>query len=425
MTASKPAADSVSRVPSDTDLIAAARRGDGDAFDSLTDRHRDAALRLARRTATGSAEELVAETVAAVRAELGAGTGPETAFRPYLLITLRRRNLARVKRARRTRAIDELVASRPTGALAGIPAGCLPATARAYRALSENAQAALWHTEVEGEPLLDTATLLGLPATEVGELTFAARAAIRTGRLDEHRAASTASTCRWTTDRMAGHARNSLRAKDAARVVEHLESCNACGDAAAAVAIIESDHALLLATVVLGPAAEAYLGRESAGAAHARRNAGFAALRRAAARPFAVALSAIMLITAGLLGSMAFADDKETDQADARPTQITAIPAAPTGPGFVIDDDGPSSGSGRAGEDSAPAKAKTQSPPRPDPIPLPARARTASTPSFVAAEPAARPEQAKPAGTTVNLGVTSLRITPGGGPLGLPGLAFD
>ncbi|HUR73771.1 MAG TPA: zf-HC2 domain-containing protein [Sporichthya sp.] len=395
-----------SRVPTDNALIAAARRGDVDAFDSLADRHRDAAVKLARRTVHGNAEELVDAAITAVRTELRAGVGPATAFRPHLLTVLRRQNTSGGRRGRRARAAE--------AAAAALPAGCVETTAQAFRALSADAQVAIWHTEVEGEPLLETGKLLGLEATAVAELSFAARDTLRAAQLLEHRAAITSPECRWTTNRLGGFARNTLSEADTAKVHAHTAQCELCAAVAPAVVAIESDLALLVATVVLGTDAGPYLGRE--GAAHARQGR-FAGLLRDAGRPAAVAISAIALITAGLLGTLAVADEDSAPTKAAAPSTFHAIPVAPTNP---IDDSGPDSGNGSTGWDEPKAT------PRPTPRPVVVvhtLARSAS--SDVKTDPVQpAPKPAEPAGSSLNLGVTSLKITPGAGLLGLPGLSF-
>ena len=406
-----------SRVPTDTALIAAARRGDVDAFDSLTDRHRDAAVRLTRRTVNGPAEELVDAAVAAARTELRAGAGPRTAFRPYLLTLLRRQNSGGLRRGRRSK-IDE-------GTGSAFPAACIATTGKAFHGLPEEAQVALWHTEVEGEPLLETGKLLGLEATRVAELSFSARDAIRAAQLLEHRAAITSPQCRWTTNRLNGYARHTLSQPDTTKVTEHLDTCDLCAGVAPAVLAVEADLPLLIATVVLGPAAQAYLGREGAGHARHGRIAG---LMHDAARPVAVAISAIALITAGLLGTLAFADEDAAEKKVATPTTFTAIPVAPTSPD---DDSGPDSGEGSTGRDRVAEAAP------------PVKRAPATTTVDRAFVPDVRPEPAQPAQPapkpqessetedseetethSLDLGVAQVNITPGAGLLGLPGLSF-
>jgi hypothetical protein len=141
---------------------------------------------------------------------------------------------------------------------------------------------------------------------------------------------------------------------------------------------------------------------------------------RDAARPVAVAISAIALITAGLLGTLAFADEDSSRQKSAHPTTFTAIPVAPTD--NAVADSGPDSGSGSSGRDEV----KTATRPAPKAL-LPTTTRTVSS-SVVKSEPvkpapAAAPEE-KQGGVSLDLGITSVNIDPGAGVLGLPGLSL-
>src|ERR1041384_5419708 len=75
----------------DTELLAAVRAGDADAYGRLYERHSDAARQLAAALARdhSEADDLVAETFAKVFATLRAGRGPLVAFRAYLNTTMR------------------------------------------------------------------------------------------------------------------------------------------------------------------------------------------------------------------------------------------------------------------------------------------------------------------------------------------------
>ena len=78
--------------PSDVELITASRASDPAAYAVLYQRHVVAARGLARRLMHGRAEadDAVAEAFARVLAQLKRGKGPDSAFRPYLLTTVRR-----------------------------------------------------------------------------------------------------------------------------------------------------------------------------------------------------------------------------------------------------------------------------------------------------------------------------------------------
>src|SRR6202034_3516226 len=78
--------------PSDAELITASRASGSDAYAVLYQRHVVAARGLARQLVRGraEAEDIVAEAFARVLAQLKRGRGPDTAFRAYLLTTVRR-----------------------------------------------------------------------------------------------------------------------------------------------------------------------------------------------------------------------------------------------------------------------------------------------------------------------------------------------
>src|SRR6185437_1599601 len=85
------AVGSAGSMPSDAELLAAVRAGDQTAYGQLWTRHAPAARRLARQVARPSdTEELVSESFYRVLRAIDGGGGPDGAFRPYLLSTLRR-----------------------------------------------------------------------------------------------------------------------------------------------------------------------------------------------------------------------------------------------------------------------------------------------------------------------------------------------
>src|ERR1700716_4064310 len=75
--------------PTDAELIAMVRAGDRRAFGPLYERHRAAALRVARLYArdAAAADDLAAEAFTRVLAAIGRGKGPDEAFRAYLYTT--------------------------------------------------------------------------------------------------------------------------------------------------------------------------------------------------------------------------------------------------------------------------------------------------------------------------------------------------
>ncbi|MGQ0625972.1 MAG: zf-HC2 domain-containing protein [Sporichthyaceae bacterium] len=407
------------RARTDAELIAATRRGDDASYATLADRHREAAMRLAVRLSERSPQKLVDGALAVVAAELRAAAGPNQAFRPHLLMTLRRRAQSRTGRVR----VDGRSLRPGMGeGRDDLRAAMTPALVRAFRSMPESGQVALWHTEVDAEPLLDTATLLGVNATDVAELAFGARDTLRAAQLADHRGSVAIGPCRWSGDRLAAHTQGRLSASDAAKVDEHLSACGRCAELYPAVGTLEKDLAGVVAAIVLGPAAWAYLDRPvpygrgvAAGAAHGltTRAAVFAGV-------------AIFTVAASLVGATAFIDDEgarvQYIEGQAAP-RTPPLPAPLPIPLPVL---GPASGSGSTGDNDQPRAARGSSSgavAAPEPVPLPGARENAKAPSAPVGDPAAQTEG--PAAQELDLGVGTVALTPRSGPLGLPGIGLE
>src|SRR5207248_3347704 len=103
------------------------------------------------------AEDLVAEAFARVLDALRAGRGPDSAFRAYLLTTLRHVAYDKARRDRRLElapdvtvvaAVEKVSVPFRDTAVASLEQSL---AARAFARLPERWQAVLWHTEIEGQ----------------------------------------------------------------------------------------------------------------------------------------------------------------------------------------------------------------------------------------------------------------------------------
>jgi RNA polymerase sigma factor (sigma-70 family) len=224
----------------DTDLLAAVRAGDTAAYGTLYERHSAAARQFASALARdqSEADDLVAETFAKVFATLRAGRGPLVAFRAYLYTTLRHVCYHRARRDRRLEFTDDL-----TRYDAGVPfrdpaLDRLERTyaARAFRQLPARWRDVLWHTEVEGASPAEIAPRLGLTPNAVAVLAHRAREGLRRQYLQQHVPVAQHPECRWTGDRLGGHVRGHLAARDAPRLRAHLSWCTGCRSRLAEVA---------------------------------------------------------------------------------------------------------------------------------------------------------------------------------------------
>ncbi len=250
-------------------LITAVRGGDVDAYGVLFARHVDSARRLARSLSSdGEADDLVSEAFAKVLVVLQRGEGPDTALRPYLLTALRRLHVDRVRSVARTRPTDDMAAY-DTGeafqdtAVAGFENG---AAARAFQSLPERWQLVLWHLEVEGQKPAEVAPLLGISANSVSALGYRAREGLRQAFVSMHAQDADDERCATTRAHLGAFIRNDISKRDGAAVEAHLRDCRECAGIYLELVEVNSGLRALLAPIVLGGAAAAYLAGTGTGA---------------------------------------------------------------------------------------------------------------------------------------------------------------
>ncbi|MGD9961014.1 sigma-70 family RNA polymerase sigma factor [Nocardioides sp.] len=240
---------------SDAELIRFVRSGDDAAASELFARHRDAGIRLGAALAGRShAEDLVSEAFVRLLVSLRNGGGPERAFRPYLLSTIRNLFVDELRRAGREIPVDEFSPDldelvEPDQFEARFESTIM---ARAFRSLPGRWQEVLWHTSVEGEPLSVVATHLGMNANSVAALSFRAREGLRRAYLAEHLAQAADASCAWVIERLPRHARGALTPAEVARVDKHLETCVRCPSALLELRAINSHLGGLLLPALVG-----------------------------------------------------------------------------------------------------------------------------------------------------------------------------
>lgn len=254
---------------SDAELIAATRAGDDDAFSLLYRRHAGAARAAARtlmRSRAG-ADDLVAEGFTRILAALRRGTGPDVAFRPYLLACVRNAAYDRYRQDRR----EDLTLD-PGAGLAdpvlvdpALLAGERQMVARAFTSLPDRWQAVLWHTEVEGMPPASVAPILGLSANAVAALSYRAREGLRQAYLQAHLGAATPASCRVSRNQLGRYVRDGLSPTERASVDRHLESCVSCRALLAELTDVDTSLRSAMVPLVVGGPAGAYLAGLGAG----------------------------------------------------------------------------------------------------------------------------------------------------------------
>ncbi|GAB3992412.1 hypothetical protein GCM10029992_01290 [Glycomyces albus] len=256
---------------SDPELIAAARSGDTTAYAVLYERHVHAARRLARVLAqdTAAADDLVSETFAKLLHSFREGRGPDLAFRPYMLRTLRNTFYDRVRRDKRIEYTDDIT-KHDSGEIFVDPA--VEGAERRYAALAfgklpERWQMVLWHTEVEQDSPAKVASMLGMTANGVSALAYRAREKLRQNYLTEHAADSPPEACRWTVDRLGARVRGKLGVREAEKVDDHLDGCVSCNLLFTELTELNSGLRGVVGPIVLGAASAPYLAAGVASAA--------------------------------------------------------------------------------------------------------------------------------------------------------------
>ncbi|MER5907016.1 sigma factor [Streptomyces mirabilis] len=180
---------------SDAELAGSLKdQGADTAVEELYRRHRSAVFSYASACCSTprSAEDLTSHVFLKAFRAVASGSGPRAAWRPYLLTTVRRTAAEWAGTIRRAELTPEFVQW-----LADLPENLEPESSearmrrledsspvlRAFQALPERRQTALWHTEVEGESAQFIGCLLGLDDSVVAPLAAQARDGLRETRL--------------------------------------------------------------------------------------------------------------------------------------------------------------------------------------------------------------------------------------------------
>jgi RNA polymerase sigma factor (sigma-70 family) len=259
---------------SDSELLAKARAGDGPAYGVLFKRHWQAGRAMATSiTGRFDPDDLASEAFVRILRAVEKGNGPKTGFRSYLATTIR--NVAIDWSRRKSMpniedpdAVEDWTYSEVT-ALEKIERETM---AKAFYALPDSWQEVLWYTEVEDMAPREVAPLLGLTPNAVSALAARAREGLRQSWINAHLADVSHEDPEhaWVLSKLGSHARGRLSRSDRAKVLEHLEACDPCADAAEEARHVGSRLALGILPLFLGVGgAVAYLawaGERSGGA---------------------------------------------------------------------------------------------------------------------------------------------------------------
>ncbi|MFD5160074.1 RNA polymerase sigma factor, partial [Streptomyces hawaiiensis] len=228
----------------------------------LLDRHWEAAFAYARLCTDGPRSAGMLTTAAFTRlfGETLRQNGPTSAWRPHLLVTVRRIAAEWAGDHRHDMLHPELLAGtgdgeRPVSRL--LPSQCRRLLSGAFQRLPQAARCLLWHVEVEAEPLTSPAGLLGLDEEGARVELGRARDRLREECLQLHRELAPEEECRRYLRLLdVTYRRGGLDIDPDLRA--HIEGCGHCS--AAADQLDQFNHALgaALSEAVLGWGGRAY-----------------------------------------------------------------------------------------------------------------------------------------------------------------------
>ncbi|BCB83822.1 hypothetical protein Psuf_011350 [Phytohabitans suffuscus] len=229
----------------DTDLVAAARAGDAEAFAELFRRHRPATYRAAAAYASSPTErdDLVAESFARLLMGIRSGRGPEGAVMPYLSRMIRNMAIDRWRLDRVVVSCEQPPEREPHYDEDGVVAAeQATLVARAFATLPKRWQDVLWYTEIDQEPPARVAPLLGITPNAVAALAYRAREGLRQAYLQVHTPSQDAGErCRTTLRQLGAWIRGGLSARTETSVGQHLEGCDRCRMAMGELAMINAE----------------------------------------------------------------------------------------------------------------------------------------------------------------------------------------
>jgi len=288
---------------SDVELIEAVRGGHVQAYGSLYARHARAARNLALQLAKSpaDADDLVSDAFAKVLTSLRAGGGPDSAFRPYLLTTVRHGAYDRFRQQRRLELADDLEAVPGAERVTSLPFRDTAVAdldraliTSAFASLPERWQNVLWHTEIENRSPEELAPAFGLSPNGVAALAYRAREGLRKAYLQAHVAGNPAGRCQAAVGKLGAWTRGGLSRRDSVQLNAHLDDCATCRAVATELADVNGALRGVVAPIVLGAGTAGYL------AATAKASAS------AVTAPAVLGAAASVLVVAVTIGIGAF-----------------------------------------------------------------------------------------------------------------------
>lgn len=216
----------------DGELLDAVREGNQDAYGILFSRHREPALRVARRHTPDRylAEDAVNETFTAVLAAIKGGSGPVDVFSPYLLSSVTR-TVHRLNRRsmRETPVIDaEVLDAEISDPTTAGPEFDGTAAREAFKNLPERWREVLWYIEIEEIPPRDAGPILGLSPNATVALHRRAKDGLRLSYLQQHVSTHGAQECKHMATHIPALVLGKIKRSQKDALESHLEDCKKC-----------------------------------------------------------------------------------------------------------------------------------------------------------------------------------------------------
>ncbi|WP_076264000.1 zf-HC2 domain-containing protein [Intrasporangium flavum] len=219
---------------SDSALLDRARTGDDAAFETLWLRHVDAAREVAERVATPErAPDLVGDAFARTLVTIRAGGGPDNAFRPYLLATVRRLAAEAADGAADGTDDDAGGSEGAAGGELTLVGTDRDAAWAAWQALPGDERDLLWRLVVHEQSPAALAPVLGTTPDGVAAQAKRARDRLRRAYLVDLATATPDAACRSARRQFGPYGRDALADGDRDRVDAHLDTCARCREAVA------------------------------------------------------------------------------------------------------------------------------------------------------------------------------------------------
>lgn len=241
----------------DSELVELTRERDPKAYGELWRRYAPAG-RAAARAFTGShdPEDLVSEAFVRILRLIMSGGGPQTAFRAYLVTTVRNVAVSWHRAALEGSLEDATTVVDPktedAEVLFSIDKNMVM---QAFGGLPNRWQQVLWYSEMEGLKPRQIAPLMNMSSTAVSSLALRAREGLRQSWIQVHLGVSkTGPEHASTISRLGAYTRGALGKRERVAVESHLASCAPCTAVAAEAERVAQMLPWALIPLVGGPA---------------------------------------------------------------------------------------------------------------------------------------------------------------------------